>query len=111
MSRFHPQHRLAGPARVPGVVAAALIGLMVGGLSASTVEAGTPSARTTASLHRAKPLKTLPALKVAKPAATSDMVSPYARAAAQRNESGRRPSGHAYLAPRSIAHLTGQPAQ
>jgi hypothetical protein len=111
MSRVHPQQPLAGPARVPGVLAAALIGLMVGGLCAWPVEAGTPPARATASLHRTKPLKTLPALKVAKPAETSGLVSPYARAAAQRNESGRLPPGHAYVAPRPIANLTGQPAQ
>jgi hypothetical protein len=111
MSRVHPQRRPTGPARVSGVLAAALVGLMVGGLSAWPAEAGTPSSRATGSLHRAKPLKTLPALKVARPAATPDMVSPYARAAAQRNESGRLPLGHSYVPPAPAANPTGQLAQ
>jgi hypothetical protein len=84
---------------------------MVGGLSAWPAGARTPSTRATASLHRAKPLKTLPALKVAKPAASSGMISPYARAGAQRNESGRVPPGHAYAPPRPTANPTDQLAQ
>jgi hypothetical protein len=111
MSRIHPHHRSTGPAHVPGVLAAVVVGLMVGGLPARPAEAGTLPARATASLHRAKPLKTLPALKVAKPAATSGMVSPYARAAAQRNESGRPPPGHAYVPPRPTANPTSRLAQ
>jgi len=84
---------------------------MVGGFSTWPAEARTPSARATASLHRAKPLKTLPALKVAKPAATPGMISPYARAAAQRNEAGRHSPGHPYVPPAPAANPTGQLAQ
>jgi len=71
-----------------------------------------PSTKAEASLHRAKSLKALPALTAgATPAATSAMVSPYARAAAQRNESGRVPPGHPYAPTASAAHPAGQLAQ
>jgi len=108
MSRVHLQHRPTTPARAPRVLVTALVGLIVSGLPLWPVEAGTPARAT--SLHRAKPLKTLPALKVTKPAATSGMVSPYARAAAQRNDSGRVPPGRASVPPRPTANLTGQAA-
>jgi hypothetical protein len=84
----------------PAAFSAALAGLMLGGLLAWPAEA--------ASLHKAKPLKTLPALKAAvKQASMPGMVSPYARAAAQRNESGRLPPGHPYVAPRPSANPVG----
>jgi hypothetical protein len=77
----------------PAALSAALAGLMLGGLLAGPAEAAAP--------HKAKPLKTLPALKGAvKQASIPGMVSPYARAAAQRNESGRLPAGHPYVSPR-----------
>ena len=61
-----------------------------------------------AALHKAKALKTLPTVKAAaKQASTPALVSPYARAAAQRNESGRLPSGHPYVAPRPSANPAG----
>lgn len=92
MSRVH---RFA-----PAALCAALAGLMLAGLLAGPAEA--------AALHKAKPLKTLPALKAAgKQASTPGMVSPYARAAAQRNESGRLPPAHAYVAPRPSANPVG----
>lgn len=89
------------------VLAAALVGLMVGGLSTSPAQATKQPAKKVASLHGAKPLKAWPALKVgAKPAATWGMVSPYARAAAQRNESGRPPPGRDYAPPAPAANST-----
>jgi hypothetical protein len=45
------------------------------------------------------------------PTATPGMVSPYARAAAQSNESGRLPLGHPFVPPAPAAKPTGQPAQ
>jgi hypothetical protein len=73
----------------PAAFSAALAGLMVSSLLSWTA---------TASPHKAKPLKTLPAIKTAvKQPSMPGMVSPYARAAAQRNESGRLPSGHPYV--------------
>jgi hypothetical protein len=81
---------------------------MVGGLSAAPAEARMPPTKAAASLHKAKPLKALPALKVgAKPAATPRMASPYARAAAQRNDSGRVRPGHPYAPPVHAANPTG----
>jgi hypothetical protein len=73
----------------PAAVSAALASLMIGSLLSW------PAA---AALHKAKPLKTLPALKaVVKQPSMPGMVSPYARAAAQRNESGRPQPGHPYV--------------
>jgi hypothetical protein len=84
----------------PAALPAALAGLMLAGLLAAPAEA--------AALHKAKPLKTLPTLKAAvKQASTPGLVSPYARAASQRNESGRLPPGHPYVPPRSATNPAG----
>ncbi len=110
MSRVHPQHRPIGLSRAPAALAVALMGMIAGGLPTRPAVAGALPTTAAASLHRAKPLKALSALKAGvKPAPALGMVSPYAKAAAQRNESGRLPPGHAY-APRPTAMLSGQPA-
>lgn len=110
MSRVHPRHRPIGLARAPAALAVALMGVIAGGLLTRPAEAGALPTRAAASLQRAKPLKALPALKAGvKPARALGMVSPYAQAAAQRNESGRLPPGHAYI-PRPTADLSGQSA-
>jgi hypothetical protein len=111
MSRIHPQHQPIGACR--GLAILALAVLAAGGLLTWPAGARATPARSTA-LHKARPLKTLPMLKAgATPASTSGVsptVSPYARAAAQRNESGRLPPGHAYVLPRTTPNMAGQPA-
>ena len=108
MSRVHPNRRPFGRWFAPAAFSAALAGLMVGSLLSWPAEAGTTPRRAVASLSKAKPLKTLPALKAGvKQASVPAMVSPYARAAAQRNESGRLPPGHPYVPSRPSANPVG----
>jgi hypothetical protein len=99
MSRVHLNRRPFGRWFAPAAFSAALAGLMIGSLLSW------PAA---ASPHKAKPLKTLPARKadVKQPSAPG-MVSPYTRAAAQRNEAGKVPPGHPYVAPRPSANPVG----
>src|ERR1700731_429586 len=108
MSRIHPQHQPIGACRSLAILALAV--LVAGGLLAWPAGARAMPAKST-SLHKARPLKTLPMLKAGpKPAATSRVsppISPYARAAAQRNESGRLPPGHAYVLPRTTPNMAG----
>lgn len=100
MSRIYPPDQPIAGARTPRarVLLAAFGGLMIT-LASGSFAAGTQT-RPAASLHQAKPLKTLPTLKAAR-SGTDSFLSPYARAAAERNESGR--SGHRYVPPRSSA--------
>jgi hypothetical protein len=108
MFRVHPKYRPCSRWLAPAAFSAALAALMLGSLLSWPAEAGATSRRAAASLSKAKPLKTLPALKAGvKPASMPGMVSPYARAAAQRNESGRLPPGHPYVPPRPAANPAG----
>jgi hypothetical protein len=125
MSRAHPQHqsdllaallrRSLVTARAVAVtlgLAAALGAAVAGGILPPSAMAHSSPARPMAQPHKGKRLKSLPTVSTAAQApAGNGQSSPYARAAAQRNESGRLPPGHAYVPPRPTANLAGQPAQ
>ena len=112
MGRIYPPHQPIGAPRALAILAA-LGGLMIALPSWASV-GGTLQPRPVALLKKANPLKTLPTLKTPKPGPTPSMnsfVSPYARAAAQRNESGRLPPGHPYVPPRPAANPADRLAQ
>jgi hypothetical protein len=112
MFRVHPNRRLCSRWLAPAAMCAVVAGLMVGSVLSGPAEAGTTSRKAAASLSKAKPLKTLPAFKAGvKQASMPGMVSPYARAAARRNESGRLPPGHPYVPLRSTTDTAGHTAQ
>jgi hypothetical protein len=84
------------------VLAIALIGVMVASLAALPASAKGLPPNPAAQLHTAKRLKVLPTLSGAKQvSATKHQSSPYARAAAQRADSGLPPPGHAHLLQRN----------
>jgi hypothetical protein len=97
--------RCPGAARAPAalrVLVIAFAGVMVASLAALPAGAKGLPPSPAAQLHKAKRLKVLPTLSGVKQAsATKQQSSPYARAAAQRAESGLPPPGHAHMRQRS----------
>jgi hypothetical protein len=125
MTRVHPQRRSepmtpvrhpSGPApRVPAAVltlAAVLAGVMACGFLALPAGAQNLAARAATQRHKAKPLKTLPTVSTVKhpPTAANGQSSPYARAAAQRADSGLPPPGHAHVLQRTPPEAASRPA-
>jgi hypothetical protein len=126
MPRVHPQHRpdrMARPLRHPlgstharaaaRTLAAALAVLLAGGLLALPTGAATLPTRSVVLHHKAKPLKALPTLGAAKHtiAAANGQISPYARAAAKRADSGLPPAGRAHVLWPTAANPINKPAQ
>ena len=124
MSRAHLQHQsdlLAASlrplfsARALAVKLGLAVGLgavVAGAILPLSAMAHSSPARSMIQQHRGKRLKSLPTVSAAAQAPVGNgQSSPYARAAAGRNESGRLPPGHAYVPRRPNANLAGQPAQ
>jgi hypothetical protein len=125
MSRAHPQHQsdllavllhrslvTTRDLAVKLGLAAALGAVVAGGILPLSATAHSSPTRPMIQPHKGKRLKSLPTVSTATQAPSENgQSSPYARAAAQRNESGRLPPGHAYVLQRPTANVGGQPGQ